>query len=689
MATITAPPLCLAPRRRPPPRESTSLVGSSSPSPAPAKTPRADGGTTPRSHPPARGRRCRPPMFAASGVRARLRVRPPAAPGAVGGLGAADAAERRGAWRRWIEKVYTLLDLHELAPRTATRCASATSRRRRVPVPVLVSCRRSRCRCRASGWCASRSRTSTRSRIDTKSAELCTTIRAAVRARTPAPPAPRPRSPISPSLGRPSRSRAPPPPPVSIDRERNRVLVARRSPPPPPPTRARSAARAPSSRRPALLACSSMLARDPLCLALHDVLAAATQRLDATIADVKGRSAALLDKRTLLPAARSRPELRPQRLRRRRGPRAGSAQASHLLRHAALRLARRRRLRVVARRAIQRDGSQHAAGPSSAGSSHGVPRDGARRAPQAPGARTPRVGRRRRRRRRLARRDVASAAAVAARAAREVMPIERRPADSAGPSEDGARSDAHARAAAWRCPASRCACSARSARWRHAAAPAAVSRARPSAGAAARAPRPRTAPRRRWRWRSSPPSAAPTASSATQRRRSASARCRRRRRRRRGGAGLPRDVALPAAPLARAPAAAPRRFDRLHLLVLPPSVLFHDSLPLNQLVVDKNTTVRGHHTTISSALRVAQPGDRLLIRPGVYRESLRIDVPVMIVGCPGGGGGNGGGGGGGVTITSSRNHTVQSTAPFARLEALRQTGSSRRRACSRRADGSR
>ena len=49
----------------------------------------------------------------------------------------------------------------------------------------------------------------------------------------------------------------------------------------------------------------------------------------------------------------------------------------------------------------------------------------------------------------------------------------------------------------------------------------------------------------------------------------------------------------------------------------------------------------------------------------------------MLMGCPGAAGA---GGGGGVTITSSRNHTVHSTAPFARMEniSLRQTGSSGR-----------
>ena len=111
---------------------------------------------------------------------------------------------------------------------------------------------------------------------------------------------------------------------------------------------------------------------------------------------------------------------------------------------------------------------------------------------------------------------------------------------------------------------------------------------------------------------------------------------------------------------------------------LQPAVLF-TSRSLPSLIVDKSTTtVRGHFTTISAALRAAQPGDRLLIRPGVYRESLRIDVPVMLLGCPGVGGSAGAGGG--VTITSSRNHTVHSTASFARMEniTLRQTGSSGR-----------
>lgn len=108
-----------------------------------------------------------------------------------------------------------------------------------------------------------------------------------------------------------------------------------------------------------------------------------------------------------------------------------------------------------------------------------------------------------------------------------------------------------------------------------------------------------------------------------------------------------------------------------------PSILFHETLPLSSLVVDKCTNVRGNFTTISAALRAAQPGDRIVIRPGVYRESLKFDVPVMLLGCPGPAGS---GMASGVIVTSSRNHTVHSTTLFARMAniTLRQTGSSGR-----------
>lgn len=262
MATITAPPLCLAPpSSAPSPEVKASLVGSSSPSPAPAKTPRADSGTLARLSPASAG----PSLPAADvccleGCGLGWRVRPP--------------LRRRGPWEvlaqrmrlsvealggARIEKVYTLLDLHELAPRTSYEvCVGDLHAGDECHVPVLVSLPA----LAVPVPCVQVVRFSLTYvdalRIDTKSTELCTTIvRAAVRARAPGvcplPLSPRPpRSPISPSLGRPSRSRA---------RRRRRPsrstasATASSSPrrstaPPPPPTRARSTARAHSSPRP-------------------------------------------------------------------------------------------------------------------------------------------------------------------------------------------------------------------------------------------------------------------------------------------------------------------------------------------------------------------------------------------------------------------------------------------------------
>ncbi len=41
---------------------------------------------------------------------------------------------------------------------------------------------------------------------------------------------------------------------------------------------------------------------------------------------------------------------------------------------------------------------------------------------------------------------------------------------------------------------------------------------------------------------------------------------------------------------------------------------------------------RGNHTTVSEALKAAKPGDRILVRPGLYRESVLIAKPVEIIG---------------------------------------------------------
>ena len=41
---------------------------------------------------------------------------------------------------------------------------------------------------------------------------------------------------------------------------------------------------------------------------------------------------------------------------------------------------------------------------------------------------------------------------------------------------------------------------------------------------------------------------------------------------------------------------------------------------------------RGHHTTITEAIKAANPGDRILVRPGLYKEGLVMDKPVEIIG---------------------------------------------------------
>src|SRR5262249_51890207 len=41
---------------------------------------------------------------------------------------------------------------------------------------------------------------------------------------------------------------------------------------------------------------------------------------------------------------------------------------------------------------------------------------------------------------------------------------------------------------------------------------------------------------------------------------------------------------------------------------------------------------RGDYPTLTDALKAADPGDRILIRPGLYREGVVIDKPVEIVG---------------------------------------------------------
>ncbi len=41
---------------------------------------------------------------------------------------------------------------------------------------------------------------------------------------------------------------------------------------------------------------------------------------------------------------------------------------------------------------------------------------------------------------------------------------------------------------------------------------------------------------------------------------------------------------------------------------------------------------RGHHTTITQAIEAASPGDKIIVRPGLYQEGLIIDKPLEIIG---------------------------------------------------------
>lgn len=55
-------------------------------------------------------------------------------------------------------------------------------------------------------------------------------------------------------------------------------------------------------------------------------------------------------------------------------------------------------------------------------------------------------------------------------------------------------------------------------------------------------------------------------------------------------------------------------------------------IPHNAHLVERGAEGKNTYDTISSALRVASPGDVILIRPGTYTEQLIIDKPVEIIG---------------------------------------------------------
>lgn len=85
-----------------------------------------------------------------------------------------------------------------------------------------------------------------------------------------------------------------------------------------------------------------------------------------------------------------------------------------------------------------------------------------------------------------------------------------------------------------------------------------------------------------------------------------------------------------------------------------------------QRVVD--AAGRGNHTTIREAMRAAQPGERIIIRPGSYNEVLTLDKPLELVGE---------GDRDQIIISAADAHVIHCTASHGRVAnlTLRQTGS--------------
>ena len=77
------------------------------------------------------------------------------------------------------------------------------------------------------------------------------------------------------------------------------------------------------------------------------------------------------------------------------------------------------------------------------------------------------------------------------------------------------------------------------------------------------------------------------------------------------------------------------------------------------LVVD--ALHRGDHSSLTDALQAAKPGDRIIVRPGLYREGIVIDKPVEIIGD---------GGLGDIVIEATGNCVVQFRAGMGRLANL-------------------
>ena len=94
-----------------------------------------------------------------------------------------------------------------------------------------------------------------------------------------------------------------------------------------------------------------------------------------------------------------------------------------------------------------------------------------------------------------------------------------------------------------------------------------------------------------------------------------------------------------------------------------PTLRVATSVSMRRLVVDPQ---KGDHSTIAKAIKAAQPGDRIEVQPGVYKEAIVIDKPLEIVGQ---------GPMAKIVISSSVNVVNMSTSSAAiRNLTLRQTG---------------
>lgn len=83
--------------------------------------------------------------------------------------------------------------------------------------------------------------------------------------------------------------------------------------------------------------------------------------------------------------------------------------------------------------------------------------------------------------------------------------------------------------------------------------------------------------------------------------------------------------------------------------------------PIHPTLVVDPMPRRGDHTSIQAAIDAAEPGGRILIRPGTYREALRLSKPLELIGN---------GDRDRIVVTADANNTLHCDAPMARVVGL-------------------